>query len=67
MDETGAYYIGDYFPLALCIFGLPSFLNTRVLLLGQGKQEKTPLKKNKLKGKRIPELCGAAMLSRHLT
>lgn len=44
LRETGRI-IGDYFPLALCVFGLPSFLNTRLSLLGQGKQEKTSLKK----------------------
>ena len=41
LRETGRV-ISDYFPLALCSFGLPSFLNTRLLLLGQGKQEKNP-------------------------
>lgn len=44
LRETGRI-IGDYFPLTLCTFGLPSFLNTRLSLLGQGKQEKTSLKK----------------------
>lgn len=65
LRETERRIIGDYFPLALCVFGLPSFLNTRLSLLGQ-ESKKTSLK-NKLKGKREFLDFEAAVLGRHLT
>lgn len=65
LRETGRT-IGDYFSLALCIFGFPSFLNIWLLLLGrEGKKSpflKLKKKKSKLKGRRIPELSRVAVL-----